>query len=286
MLDDRYYMRRPGYGLGRSVTMMLLIVNLAVFILQMAAERWFGFPFTHVFALSLSGLGQGMIWQPISFQFLHAGWLHLLVNCWAIFVFGRELEQTLGIRKYLWLYFLSGVFGGLLQLTAALLLPQHFGGAVVGASAGVFGLIAAYASLFPERQLTLLLFFIIPVSMRAKFLLLFSGIIAVLGVLFPGDHIAHAAHLGGMIMGIMFVRYVTQGGWEWPSRESRASRPMVRVHSPPGVKAGGKRDTFSEDFLSKEVDPILDKISAHGIQSLTERERQILETARKKMGRS
>ena len=81
----------------------------------------------------------------------------------------------------------------------------------------------------------LLLFFIIPVSMRAKFLLLFSALLTVFGLVFPMDNIAHAAHLGGMLTGIVFVRYVIHWHWHWP-RLPRARRqplrPLVKVPAP------------------------------------------------------
>jgi hypothetical protein len=154
-------------------------------------------------------------------------------------------------------------------------------------------LVAAYATLYPERPLMLLLFFIIPVSMRAKFLLLFSALLAVFGLVFPMDNIAHAAHLGGILAGIVFVRYAIHWNWHLPRLRrprSQTVRPLVhaqrRVSAPWGQKQGGvDEDLPPDEFLSKEVDPILDKISAHGIQSLTERERRILETAREKMVR-
>jgi hypothetical protein len=137
----------------------------------------------------------------------------------------------------------------------------------------------------------LLLFFIIPVNMRAKFLLLFSALLTVFGIVFPMDNIAHAAHLGGMVTGIVFVRYVIYWNWHWPRlRRTRPQplRPLVKAPLRGSAQWGqdtarGEEDMPPEEFLSKAVDPILDKISAHGIQSLTERERRILETAREKM---
>jgi len=138
-----------------------------------------------------------------------------------------------------------------------------------------------------------LLFFIIPVSMRAKFLLLFSALLTVFGLVFPMDNIAHAAHLGGMLAGLVFVRYAIHWHWHWPRLQrprSQPVRPLVhaqrRTSAPLGQKQGGvDEDLPPDEFLSKAVDPILDKISAHGIQSLTERERRILQTAREKMDR-
>jgi hypothetical protein len=171
------------------------------------------------------------------------------------------------------------------------LIPGQFTAPVVGASAAGFGVVAAFAVLYPERPLMLLLFFIVPLSMRAKFLLIFEGVVAGVGLALGGGNIAHAAHLGGMLTGIVFVRYALH--WQWPQfRRKWAQPPRRLVTVAPRAsagwaqrRAGADEDLPPEEFLAKEVDPILDKISAHGIHSLTARERRILETAREKMGR-
>lgn len=294
MLDDRFYMRRPQFRSYQSATVGLLIVNVAAFVLQSLV---YGYPLRLVpddcFALSTQGLRHGYLWQLLTYQFMHAGLIHLLFNCWAIFVFGREVESTLGRSRFLTLYFSSGVVGGLLQALAGAWFPDRFGGPTVGASAGAFGLVAAFAVLYPERPLMLLLFFVIPVSMRAKFLLLFSALLAVFGLAIPVDNIAHAAHLGGMLTGIAFVRYAIhrQWQWHWPRRRRDApARRLIKVYSPGSMPWAQRKSAVAEDlppdeFLAREVDPILDKISAQGIQSLTERERRILETARQKIVR-
>ena len=287
-------MRRPAFGPAWSATVVLLVVNVVAFILQNVLYRFLpNFPTDPYLALSVSGLRHGYAWQLLTYQFMHGGWLHLLLNCWAIYVFGRAVEETLGWKRFLTLYFSSGVIGGLFQALAGVLLGGAFATPVVGASAGAFGLVSAYSTLYPERRLTLLLFFIIPVSMRAKFLLLFSAVLTVCGIIFPMDNIAHAAHLGGMLTGIVFVRYAMHWHWRWPRlprTRSQPLRPMVKVPRRSsavwGQNQGGvEEDLPPDEFLSKAVDPILDKISAHGIQSLTERERRILETAREKMVR-
>ena len=168
-------MRREPFRIPWSATLVLLIVNVLVFLGQLVVERFTRFPILSYLALSVEGLRHGFVWQLLTYQFLHGGWLHLLFNCWAIFVFGREVENTLGRTSFLTLYFSSGVMGGMVQALAGVLIGGRFAIPVVGASAGAFGLVAAFATLFPERPLMLLLFFIIPLSMRAKFLLLFEA---------------------------------------------------------------------------------------------------------------
>jgi membrane associated rhomboid family serine protease len=287
-------MRRPAFGPAWSATVVLLVVNVVAFILQNVLYTFFPSFHTDAYlALSVDGLRHGFAWQLLTYQFMHGGWLHLLLNCWAIYVFGREIEGTLGWKPFLTLYFSSGVIGGLFQALAGVLLDGKFAAPVVGASAGAFGLVSAFSTLYPERPLMLLLFFIIPVSMRAKYLLLISALLTVCGIIFPMDNIAHAAHLGGMLTGIVFVRYAMHWHWRWPRVpriRSQPIRPLVKVPGRSSAAWGQKQGGMEEDlppdeFLSKAVDPILDKISAHGIQSLTERERRILETAREKMVR-
>ena len=275
MLEDRDYMRQPDYReLRMSFTVALLLINAVVFLIECVVC---GYPplfsTNNYFALSVEGLKHGFVWQLLTYQFMHAGLLHILVNCWVIYVFGREIEETFGPGKFLILFLSSGVIGGLLQSAAGWLWPHYFGGAVVGASAGAFGLVAAYAILFPERQLTLLLFFVLPLTLRARTLLVLSAILALLGIAFPISNIANAAHLGGMLTGVFFAFQFSRGGlprWQFPSRSTAASRKS-------------KNDLSTDEFVKSEVDPILDKISTQGIQSLTAREREILEKARAKM---
>jgi membrane associated rhomboid family serine protease len=291
-LADRHYMREPTSHWRFSATVTLIILLVVAFIFQHAIPGEFEAKYLY---LSLDGIKRGFVWQLLSFQFLHAGPLHLILNGWTLWVFGREVEDALGKSRFLTLYFLSGAIGGLFQILLSLISPALFGGGVLGASAGIFGVIAAYAMLGPNRVLSILLFFIIPVNMRAIVLVWGSVAVSVLGILFAhrfGDHIAHAAHLGGIVTGVLFMKFglrLTDGISD--SFESRRrKKDLIRAVSIkiPKWPQGGPENTgevSEEEFISREVDPILDKISQHGIQSLTERERKILEAARNKMAK-
>jgi hypothetical protein len=169
---------------------------------------------------------------------------------------------------------------------------SHFGGGfTLGASAGVFGLLAAFALLNWETQITMLLFLVIPVTMRAKYLLILGGIMTIAGLLRP-EQVAHGAHLGGMLAGILFVKYVAFNSVkiDWSrltGSKSSSSKvvPMPRRKLRRGVKSSPIVPLSTDEFIRSKVDPILEKISAHGIQSLTEEERSILEKARSQMGK-
>ena len=294
MLEDRDYMRQPEYGRRASLTVALIAVNALVFLFELlvSGNSRSLFIEDHYFALSGEGLKNGFIWQLLTFQFMHAGLLHILANCWAIYVFGRAIEETLGWKKFLILYLSSGVIGGICQVLAGWLWPGLFGGPVVGASAGGLGLMAAYAVLFPERELVLLLFFVLPIRLTAKMLLMLSAVLALAGIIFPINHIANAAHLGGMLTGVIFIRLFVQGRWgqwDFPSRRA-ASRELVSTRAGKGsfwrsASDQPDEDLSTDEFVKSEVDPILDKISRQGIQSLTAREREILEKARERMAK-
>lgn len=309
MLEDRDYMRQPDFEEQRwgpnlrlrwSWTTALLVVYALVLLAELITAHFF--PQNTLFfghralikgqegagwqlvpgylALSKEGVECGYAWQLVTYQFMHAGWLHLLLNCWAIYVFGRELESLLGGRKYLALVFSSGIIGGIFQVLTAMIWPALFGGGeIVGASACAFGLVAAFAMIFPERELTMLIFFVIPVRLRAKTLLILSAVVAVMGIIFPWDNVANAAHLGGMALGWFYVKKILKNPALIGASEEMESKPprlAKRISSKAGRENAG-------EISESDVDAILDKISARGIQSLTARERATLEAARKKM---
>jgi len=299
MLEDRDYMRaeppRPGALFSLSVSVWLISINFVLYAVQLifplatrvGSSR--GVLLEHYLALFPPDLLRGQLWELLTFQFLHAGPMHLVMNCLLLYFFGRPLESELGRRPFLWLYLGTGAAGGLLQAICGLLLPSHFGLApTVGASAGVFGLIATFAMLHREQLIHLLF---PPVAIKAKWLLVFETVLALFGMLRP-DQIAHAAHLGGIIAGVAFARYLQNWRWRMPRGTVRPARASaLEIVSDDPVRSAPKRQSAKtvakaaaeDDFMAREVDPILEKISAQGIQSLTEDEKRILETARHRM---
>jgi membrane associated rhomboid family serine protease len=290
MLEDRDYMRQPeyedrrwgqGFRLRWSWTLGLLAVNALVFLVEIALC---GYPprFTEAnyFPLSVEGVRQGFLWQFLTFQFMHAGFLHILFNSVTIYVFGRVIEDHLGGGRFLTLYFVSGVIGGVVQVAGGMFWPP-LGTAVVGASAGAMGLMAAFATLYPDQPLTV--FIPIPVTLRAKYFVwgfaAFSALCLFLPSVFSGvlgGNVANAAHLGGLFMGWLYIKIILKKPvLVGMNREENYSRAEPEA---PVEKA-------SADFDDADVDAVLDKISARGINSLTSRERAILEAARKRMAR-
>jgi membrane associated rhomboid family serine protease len=207
MLNDRNEADRAWHRSRSPVTLMLIAVNVAMFVFQNAADSG-AFPIYRELALSVDGLKHGHFWQVITFQFLHlplsdGGIFHLLGNLFVIHLFGRRLEETMGGANFLKLYLLSGTMGGMLQMAGGWLSPENFGVAVVGASAGAFGLIAAYGTLFPREQLRP---FFLPVAVRADVVLALGVTVTVVGLFLPSGHVAHCAHLGGILTGVLLAR--------------------------------------------------------------------------------
>ncbi|HEV7924357.1 MAG TPA: rhomboid family intramembrane serine protease [Verrucomicrobiae bacterium] len=292
-------MRTP-YRPGWSMTTILLVTLVACFLAQKLLEGVKGaFWVDDWLALSKDGMAHGFVYQLLTFQFLHGSPWHLLFNMIGLYFFGRGVEEMLGSRGMLRLYLASGVVGGLLYVGMAFAFPKVFFASVVGASAGVFGLIAAFATRAPDQPITMLVFFILPVTFKAGVLLIIEACITVGGILgeflpYPFFHseIAHAAHLGGMLTGIAWIRWGMMPRapfkfWRGFTSADRPSRESVRATPRRNAKSASRKqeELPPAEFISREVDPILEKISAHGIQSLTARERQILEAARSKMAR-
>lgn len=293
MLEDRHYMREPA-GHNRSLGMVIFWSLVVVFFAQ-GIDTYYnrGRVFEHL-GLSLEGVKKGYIWQFLTFQFMHGGVLHLIFNLFSLFFFGIAVEQTLGTRKFLQIYFGSGVAGGFLQILAtALLYPAEYARVdTVGASAGIYGLIAVSAMINPYNTITL--WGIFPI--RAIWFITAAGLISLYFTIVPVGGVAHAAHLGGIIFGLLYVKWFLNNEWRMPRlpklKFGQAPRERELVTTPAGSLWKKAKPAPEDemplptgDFISKEVDPILDKISAHGIQSLTERERRILEAARAKMSK-
>jgi membrane associated rhomboid family serine protease len=287
MLDDRSYMQSPEFRMRPAfpVTIILILLNLGVFVFLEISKAYNPSGFKEIFdqgALSRTGMSWHF-WQLLTFQFMHADRWHFVLNMLMLYFFGRPVEESIGNKHTLLLFLCSGLVGGVVELGLGFAFPNVFNGPVVGASAGVFALLAAFATLDPNREI--LLFFVLPI--RAKYLLIVAGAVAGFYVIVPAERgVAHGAHLGGLLAGAAYIRWIIQTpvSFHVPALFRRASRP--KRHAPKRYPAAEEDDELPpEEFISREVDPILEKISAHGMQSLTPREKKILEAARNKMAK-
>ena len=207
-------------GVERDATLLLIALNVVVFLVEPSGRDFLHVWFEQRYSLSVAGLKAGYWWQFLTFQFLHGNWLHLGTNLVLLHSMGPVLETTLGRRRYLLVYLASGVFGGLVQAGASLAWPSHFAHPVVGASAGLCGLLAALGYLYAEDRVKGLLFFVIPFQVKAKFMLLVAGMVSMVGTVVPFGRVAHFAHLGGLVGGLLVLQ-------------------LMRVKAVPAEPAGG-----------------------------------------------
>ncbi len=295
VLDDRDYMRDSSRREPLPWSVKLLIALVVCFAVQCINDAYLKLNVERWLALTGEGLRRGYVWQLFTFQFLHADFFHLLGNGLGLWFFGRWIEFALGKHRFVAAFVTAGLAGAVLQGLLMLAFPKIYGLGVVGASAGVSGLFAVFAWLESESEVRWN--FILPIKARTLFWI-YVGVEAFFTAV-PTQReggVAHAAHLGGLLMGMKFVQwgwhrdYVALPWERWIEAVRRRAKPARRsVATAAGFEvraaAAKPEEPAGEDFISKEVDPILDKISAHGIHSLTERERKILEKARAAMAK-
>ncbi|HEY0457115.1 MAG TPA: rhomboid family intramembrane serine protease [Verrucomicrobiae bacterium] len=274
------------------MTFLLLIITTLVFAAQCVSWAYHLPGLSNAIGyltLNLDDFKHGFAWQLVTYQFLHTGFLHFFFNALMLFMFGRAVESSLGRTHFLTLYFLSGVIGGLVQMLLAAVVGQFFSPAVMGASASVLGLLAAFAILDPDQQI---MFFAL-VPLRAIHLFWFSIGISLFFIVVPVDKgQAHAAHLGGLLAGAAYIKWIIRSpvSFRIPQifKRQTTSRRTLRAQKKIASRRSEEElegDLPPGEFISREVDPILEKISAQGLQSLTPHERKILEAARSKMER-
>ncbi len=178
----------------------LILANVAVFLLQIAG----GYGFNRMFGLSSPEVfGSLRIWQFGTYMFLHGNVFHIAINMFLLFMFGRELEELWGGPAFLKFYMFCGIGAGLVTY----LFTRGTNILTIGASGAVFGVLVAYAVIYPERQITLFLFFVLPLQLKAKHLVMILGFLEFLHVLAgTEDGIGHYAHLGGALLGYIYLK--------------------------------------------------------------------------------
>lgn len=312
---DRDYMRDEPASLGgtlRNLTAFHWIfwINIAVFVAQYvlrigwieddgAGKPWGG--------LSLAGLSHGEVWTPFTHMFVHGSLGHVLFNMFGLWFAGRCAQNLYGPRHFTLIYVLSGLVGAALQLLVAGYFLKQNQALLMGASASVLGLLLACAVALPREELSIMLFFVIPIRVKLWNLAMFIvglnmafGALQLFGVVGKGDTVtAWFAHLGGALVGWYYARTLGYGGvpveigsgWSSANRSTRrpqmaraARRPVVEMDME-AVRRRNPRNDPVVDLMRDEVDPILDKISDHGMHSLTDDERRILERASRQISR-
>lgn len=243
----------------------LVIVNVGMFFVQMifhnsAVEQYLGL--TPMLVLT-----KYWVWQLVTYAFLHGSGWHLFFNMFALWMFGPHIESMWGTKPFLKYYFLCALGAAICQFFLA---PTSL---VLGASGAIYGLLLAFGFLFPDSVIYLFFFF----PLRAIQAVMFIALLTLVSAMSTsGGRIAHFAHLGGMLTGFLWFKLPVWFG-QW--RLWQADR---RFRNPRG-KRSGRRTPITEfevhspiDAMSAEVDRILEKISAKGLDSLTKEEHETM----------
>ena len=210
------------------VTKNLLLANVIIFLLDALLQRsglhiieWLGL-MNWSFASFSNISGSFHIWQPVTYMFMHANFGHLFCNMFAVLMFGPALEREWGERRYLIYYFVCGIGAALVQELVWMAVQPGQLAVTIGASGAVFGILLAFAWLFPDTPLYL---FFIPVPIRARIMVIAYAVIELFAGLasFNGDNVAHFAHLGGMLFGLLLILW-WQNDWDKWFRRGRIHR--------------------------------------------------------------
>lgn len=204
-----------------------------------------------------------LIWQPITYMFMHGGVWHVAINMFVLWMFGTELENIWGKNVFLKYYFVTGIGAGIIWLAF------NLGGSnaiLIGASGAVYGILMAYGLLFPNR--TVYIYFLFPV--KVKWFVLFIGAIAFFSSMGPGSNISHLTHLSGMLIGYLYLRFSDH----WRKITFNFRKKFIELKS---MQKG--KDSQKNMKLQQEVDMLLDKANNYGWESLSEEEQKKLQSS-------
>jgi membrane associated rhomboid family serine protease len=259
--------RTPSIRFGTTWTpavRILIISNGAVFVLQ----EFLRISLAPVFGLvPVEVVRHFAVWQLITYMFLHGGFLHVAFNMFALWMFGSQLEQTWGTKKFVRYYFITGIGAGLINVAF------NVGSSIptIGASGAIFGLLLAYGVTFPNNLI--LLYFFIPIKAK-YFVLIFAALEFLMARSYTTDGVAHFAHLGGMAIGLVYLK----GGVLLHPLRSGFKRKRTEVREARQVKLEMRRLADIQAIRS-EVDYLLGRISRVGYENLTDEEKERLEEA-------
>jgi membrane associated rhomboid family serine protease len=248
----------------------LLAANAVVYLLSITVFT--GPWLLETFAFS-PGSAASRPWTFFTYMFLHIGLLHLAFNLLMLFFFGPAVEERMGGSAFIRYYTICGLGGAIFSFLIALFVPVT---PFVGASGAVFGVALAFALNWPDAPIFV---FPLPVPVPAKWLVIVLATIDLaLAVSGARDGVAHLAHLGGFLFGFIYLRVGELGSRPAiRSSERRRLAPVLRSkEGTTGSDEAGEGHFRKEGNGRAEVDRLLDKIAASGMDSLTEEERRFL----------
>jgi len=253
----------------RVVLLSLIGLNFSIFAAQLVLQAYQPTLIPEYLGLSYRGINQAYAWQFFSALLLHANVFQFVGNMLVLYVIGRDVESILGQKHFLYLYLCGGIAG---ELGHLFLMPGTT--VLLGASGGVAAMVMALAIILPELELTDSLFFALPVKLKMKYFGYALGAIGLVLLVFDRDGIVgHSAWLGGGAAGWLYAHLLGFGRPSFVQRVLRRRR----------LESERRQQMSLEEFIVAEIDPLLEKISLTGLESLTRNERRTLAQVREKM---
>ncbi len=259
---------KPFQFLAKPVRVLILINTIVFGLVLLGALIGLD---SQTFVLSVGALIPiefTQVWRFLTYNFVHVSFMHFLFNMMMLWMFGDEVAEFMGARKFVGLYIFSGIFAGVFSIPFYLFGSLSPYAMIIGASGALMGVLVAYYKFFPER--TLLLFFIIPLKMKYAIWVLIALDIMMSQT---NDSIAHFTHLGGVLAGFIFMNLFNSPVPFWEKWFQPKGKKQRSQNNSSKKVLEGEVGYLDQD---KQMDTILSKVNKEGVNSLTESERQYL----------
>ena len=296
-----------GFKVLPTVVKHLLIINVLMYLATFTLTR-FNINLTDIFGLHFFKASDFRIYQIFTYMFMHASFGHLFFNMFALWMFGNTLENLWGSKRFLLFYMVCGIGAGLCQelvqyIQYATSLAQYetvnLGGSriipmasyvnmmtTVGASGAIDGLLLAFGMMFPNSMIYF--YFLIPI--KAKWFVIGYAVIELITGLTGVDNVAHFAHLGGMLFGLLLILYWRKNPagpnkdfrklkdifQSWKQKSHLKYTPYEEVKDEPRVPRSDEEYNQQSAQKERDIDAILDKVAKNGYGSLTPEEKEFL----------
>ena len=295
-----------GFRVLPPVVKNLLIINALMYLATFTLTR-FNIDLTDVLGLHFFKASDFRVYQIITYMFMHANFGHLFFNMFALWMFGNTLENLWGSKRFLLFYMVCGIGAGLCQElvqyieyanSLANYTTVNVGGQIVpmsvylnmmntvGASGAIYGLLLAFGMMFPDSRIYL--YFLFPI--KAKWFVIGYAVIELITGLTGADNVAHFAHLGGMLFGLLLILYWRKNPagpnknfrklkdvfQSWKQKSRMKYTPYEEVKDEPRVPRSDEEYNRQQAQRERNIDEILDKVAKSGYASLTEEEKEYL----------
>lgn len=292
-----------GFRVLPLVVKNLLIINVLMFLATFTFER-FNIDLTNILGLHFFKASDFRIYQIITYMFMHANFGHLFFNMFALWMFGNTLENIWGSKRFLLFYMVCGIGAGLCQElvqyieyvsklsayatvnTGSQIIPMAAYLNMmntVGASGAIYGLLLAFGMMFPDSRIYL--YFLFPI--KAKWFVIGYAVLELIMGIGGADNVAHFAHLGGMLFGLILILYWKKHGvngpnfdlnkwkgWFWRFKNRKKYTPYEEIKDE--VPRSDEDYNFQKRQKERDIDAILDKVAKSGYESLTKEEKEFL----------